>query len=955
MTAFPETRSSRILALLSNEVSFVFQVPYLQLSDFLTGIKYIPEKHEEGSSDTPNTFMMQRQNRWGGGTFLQESWQSFRDAIMHADSVELVIILLGYIAMTLTLLSLFSAMRRLGSCFWLSAFVLLSGAISLLFDLGVVVGSGASISSVPLFEGIPFLVLTVGFEKSIRFTRAVLQAACEKHDLKRSKVSSALGRHHSLPHTMRAAVYSEGWPIVWHYSIEIGVLVAGAAMRPQDGFGSFCFLAACTLFFDFILLFTFYATALCVKLEVTNTQHHFKQHPDRSVKGEDEATFECEVLGAPRILGLSVGSLKVLMVVAVVLVNLAQLSSPCCRVMGGFLAHMRAPVYFNPFIVERIGLDAIGAKARAEGISTQVAVLSPIRYIVQRPESERRSLLGARAAKGVLAALEIPMIRIWLIFALIVSLVTNNHLIKVARLHGSKLDQTATKVPDVSPASAKPRSESPKRCVSLTNSPPVNASETSPDESASFSDEELVELCLRGEIAGYSLERTLEHQFYMDRRDACTRAVKIRRAAVSRTPSTMDFSAGLEDSKLPFQDYNYELVYGACCENVIGYLPIPLGLAGPLLIDGQMYYIPMATTEGVLVASASRGCKAINAGGGTTTVLNGDGMTRGPCVGFPSAYRASEAKHWIESEGRKLLSDAFNSTSRFARLQSLKVAQAGTYLFIRFKTTTGDAMGMNMISKGVDEAMKVMTESGFQDMNTITLSGNFCADKKSAAINWIDGRGKSIIAEASIPADTVRSVLKTDVDTLVELNTAKNLVGSAMAGSVGGFNAHASNLVTAVFLATGQDPAQNVESSNCITTMKRYGAPCGYRIPSADNPPISVGGNLHISVSMPSVEVGTIGGGTILEAQSAMLDLLGGPRCQSCRPRGKCTTVGQNCGCCGAGRGVEYLCCLGSWPSGPCTYGTQSQQCFGEKMTRKWSSLKECEQSSKILFFRLKI
>jgi hydroxymethylglutaryl-CoA reductase (NADPH) len=131
-----------------------------------------------------------------------------------------------------------------------------------------------------------------------------------------------------------------------------------------------------------------------------------------------------------------------------------------------------------------------------------------------------------------------------------------------------------------------------------------------------------------------------------------------------------------------------------------------------------------------------------------------------------------------------------------------------------------------MISKGVEKALHVMaTESGFSDMSTISVSGNFCTDKKPAAVNWIDGRGKSVVAEAIIPGDVVRSVLKSDVNALVELNISKNLIGSAMAGSIGGFNAHASNIVTAMFLATGQDPAQNVESSNCITIMKKFVSP----------------------------------------------------------------------------------------------------------------------------------
>jgi hydroxymethylglutaryl-CoA reductase (NADPH) len=140
-------------------------------------------------------------------------------------------------------------------------------------------------------------------------------------------------------------------------------------------------------------------------------------------------------------------------------------------------------------------------------------------------------------------------------------------------------------------------------------------------------------------------------------------------------------------------------------------------------------------------------------------------------------------------------------------------------MYVRFSTGTGDAMGMNMISKGTERALDVL-RSRFPDMVILALSGNYCTDKKPAAINWIEGRGKSVVAEAVVPGHVVKTVLKTSVEALCGLNLKKNLVGSAMAGSVGGFNAHAANIVTAVFLATGQDPAQNVESSNCITLME---------------------------------------------------------------------------------------------------------------------------------------
>jgi hydroxymethylglutaryl-CoA reductase (NADPH) len=120
--------------------------------------------------------------------------------------------------------------------------------------------------------------------------------------------------------------------------------------------------------------------------------------------------------------------------------------------------------------------------------------------------------------------------------------------------------------------------------------------------------------------------------------------------------------------------------------------------------------------------------------------------------------------------------------------------------------------------------------------------GNFCSDKKPAAVNWIEGRGKSVVCEAVIKEEIVKKVLKTNVQSLVELNVIKNLAGSAVAGALGGFNAHASNIVSAIFIATGQDPAQNVESSQCITMLEA----------------VNGGKDLHISVTMPSIEVWTM-------------------------------------------------------------------------------------------------
>lgn len=255
---------------------------------------------------------------------------------------------------------------------------------------------------------------------------------------------------------------------------------------------------------------------------------------------------------------------------------------------------------------------------------------------------------------------------------------------------------------------------------------------------------------------------------------------------------------------IPYQGYDYSRVMGACCENVIGYMPLPLGVAGPLLLDGVQYSVPMATTEGCLVASANRGCRALTMSGGVTSVVYRDGMTRAPVVKFDSIVRAAECMRWLEdADNYAAIKAEFDSTSRFARLQKIQCTLAGDLLYIRFTATTGDAMGMNMITKAIEYALGKLKRS-FPDMLIIALSGNFCTDKKHSAVNWIEGRGKSVVCEATIPARVIEEVLKTKATALAELNISKNLIGSAMAGSIGGNNAHAANIVTAIYLATGQ-------------------------------------------------------------------------------------------------------------------------------------------------------
>jgi hydroxymethylglutaryl-CoA reductase (NADPH) len=365
-----------------------------------------------------------------------------------------------------------------------------------------------------------------------------------------------------------------------------------------------------------------------------------------------------------------------------------------------------------------------------------------------------------------------------------------------------------------------------------------------------MSNEEVAHMVLVNQLKDHELEKILQD---------CHRAVQVRRLVMGRKLQEIGKGHALE--KLPSEHpevLDYSRVHGANCEIVVGYVPLPVGMVGPLTLNGETVFVPMATTEGCLVASTNRGAKAITQGGGAHAEIVRDGITRAPCVRMPSAMEAARLKLWCEHPVNLAeLRTAFESTTSFGKLKSCVPTVAGKNVHLRLTCFSGDAMGMNMVSKGSLAVIECL-KCHFPSLQLVALSGNMCTDKKAAAINWIEGRGKSVVVEATIPKEVVRTTLKTNVKAIVETNLHKNLIGSAMAGTIGGFNAHASNIVTAVFLATGQDPAQNVESSNCITLLEE-----------------DKNGDLWISCTMPSLEVGTVGGGTSLPAQAACLKAIG--------------------------------------------------------------------------------
>ncbi|WFD28407.1 hydroxymethylglutaryl-CoA reductase (NADPH) [Malassezia nana] len=876
-------------------------------------------------------------------SFVTSAVRRIAIVIRSADAIDVTVLLGAYLLMHGSFVHLYLSMRAFPHGLWLGTCVLLSSSFAFLFALVTANAVGLTVDPVVLSEALPFLVITVGFEKPYLLTRAFfrraeLAARPQNVDVPRGSPEADFVR--TLTQRVQAeqalgllgaqttptcdvagdAACDAGPGLVRAYLIELAILLAGVVSNIH-GLREFCGLAMLILLYDAVLLFTFFTAILCVALEVQRLRAPPRSRtppPDTLDTGVTEAPAEPQRRGVrarpqherrslyQRIIGPvdhPLSRLKLLLLLTLVSLHLGNmlttLSLPttlarhhqgrastlydqAVTVSNLFTATVDHPAvasFLDAYTAQHPSTARVFAFSRPGVLvlwdRTQPST-HPLAALVQRAAAARRSHLSAFESVMRLwtSVASDPVIGKWLSVALVISLFLNTFLLKgIALRHPAVIEGNAVRV--TAQAAARLvgahlgdewRKESAARAP--TSMPPPPSSGPPPPEvppsapprpynevlahfqahgAASLNNEEVILLVQKGHIAPYALEKTLQD---------LERAVVVRRAVVSRASER----PVLEHSRLPYKDFDYASVLGACCENVVGYLPLPLGIAGPLLIDGHLTPIPMATTEGTLVASTSRGCKALNACGGVTTVLTQDAMTRGPVVEFPSLTSAARAKRWIDSStGAAAIKKAFDSTSRFARLASLHTVLAGRTLFIRFATSTGDAMGMNMISKGVEAALGMMKEKHFPEMELLSLSGNYCTDKKPAAINWIEGRGKSVVAEAILRGDTVRTVLKCTVDDLVRLNTKKNLVGSAMAGSVGGFNAHAANILTAMYLATGQDPAQNVESSNCMTLMEA----------------VNGGQDLLVSVSMPSVEVGTVGGGTGLPPQRAMLELLG--------------------------------------------------------------------------------
>ena len=295
------------------------------------------------------------------------------------------------------------------------------------------------------------------------------------------------------------------------------------------------------------------------------------------------------------------------------------------------------------------------------------------------------------------------------------------------------------------------------------------------------------------------------------------------------------------------------------CENFIGAAQVPMGVAGPVHVRGSeidgTVCVPMATTEGALLASVNRGCRAITAAGGATVFVEDVGMTRAPVFRTTGIDDTRRLLEWLEANEERIRAKA-QETSRFLELRDIRPSVVGSTVFLRFRFATGDAMGMNMVTIACDRVVSelIEPETGAQ---CVALSGNYCVDKKPSAVNYQLGRGKRIHAEVVLDETTVRKVLKSEANALQDVAYRKNLLGSVAAGALA-FNAQFANVLAAVFVACGQDLAHVVEGAMGVASFE-----------ARDD------GSVYASVYMPDCPLAAIGGGTGLDTQREALEVMG--------------------------------------------------------------------------------
>ena len=305
-------------------------------------------------------------------------------------------------------------------------------------------------------------------------------------------------------------------------------------------------------------------------------------------------------------------------------------------------------------------------------------------------------------------------------------------------------------------------------------------------------------------------------------------------------------------------------------ENFTGVAQVPIGIAGPLRVNGEYargdFLIPLATTEGTLVASYSRGMKLLNLSGGVTCTVSDDRMQRAPVFVFDTALDARAFRDWVDLNLAEIRAQA-EATSSVAKLQYIEVYLASKFAYLRFNFSTGDAAGQNMVGRATFAACSWILDR-YEGIRRFYLESNLATDKKASHVNLMRTRGKRVTAEAVIPRAALQQIMRVEPESLHYHNQVAN-VGAFISGANNN-GLHSPNAITAMFIATGQDVANVAEGSAGLIYSE-----------------ITPGGDFYLSITIPSLIVATHGGGTGLATQRECLELLG------CYGRGKVNKLAE--------------------------------------------------------------
>jgi hydroxymethylglutaryl-CoA reductase (NADPH) len=298
--------------------------------------------------------------------------------------------------------------------------------------------------------------------------------------------------------------------------------------------------------------------------------------------------------------------------------------------------------------------------------------------------------------------------------------------------------------------------------------------------------------------------------------------------------------------------------YSANIENFVGTVKVPVGVIGPVRINGLNangdFYIPLATSEAALVTSYARGAEIVSRAGGASVAMLSEGVLRTPGFIFDDLVQSGVFVEWV-SRAAEELQHAAEVTTRYGKLVTLEPVVDNDIVFLICRYTTGDASGQNMVTIATDALCRYIEAHSPVRPRRWFVEANFSGDKKASHLGILVRRGRKVSASVIIPDELVASHLHTDVEAMLDYGRVANL-GSLLSAQLGA-QAHYANGLAAFYIATGQDAACVSESAVGFTRME--GRP----------------GSLFVSATLPNILVGSVGGGTSLPSQSALLRMMG--------------------------------------------------------------------------------